>query len=140
MKRHPKTPPTHSGSSDDASTSSTIEQNLIAILNSNKEKKTSRDLKLHKPYKVLELTVTEQQGFAAPYKLARAKLQGPGSKQKTIEIDMPKPITRLPDSALESIQKYINKSKYPTYIVNAITERPRSDGKGTYDVVDYVFK
>lgn len=53
---------------------------------------------------------------------------------------MPKPLTKLRPEQINKIKEAIEKGLFPYYIVNKIETKGRVDGKGTYNVVDYVFQ
>ena len=100
--------------------------------------KTSRDLKLKKPYKLIKITVTDEIGFNGnKYKRAVATLQNPKKPTKDILIVMPRPVAQYKKKTLKEMKNRIKKGKNPIYIVNKITSKQRPDGKGHYDLVDF---
>lgn len=100
--------------------------------------KTSRDLKLKKPYKLLKLKISQEIGFAGnKYKKAVGVLQHPKKNKKRIIISMPRPVAYYNKRTLKEIKSRIEKGKNPIYIVNKITSKQRPDKKGHYDLIDF---
>lgn len=100
-------------------------------------RKTSRDLKLKRPYKLLKLKITNEVGFnGSKYKKAVGKLEDPKTKKVTSVI-LPRPIANYNSKTLKEMNKRILKKKFPVYTVRKISSKKRPDQKGHYDLVDF---
>ena len=95
---------------------------------------------MKKPYQVLQFDIIEENGFNGAYKKVIATLKDSSRPGGKIRISLPPALKRLPDIAVSEIQKNIANGKYPIYTVLKINAKPRGDGKGTYDDVDFTFR
>ena len=91
---------------------------------------TCGDLKKKRPYKLLDLKITKENGFNGEYKLAVGKLQDKTKPKKELLVKLPKPVANY---SKDQVKRILN----PSFIVKNIKSQHRSDGKGTYDIEDF---
>ena len=94
-------------------------------------------MKLKKPYKLLDISITEETGFMGTYKKALGTFEDKSSPSKVITVLMPKQVTQMKDETINQMKSYIKKGKNPYFVVKDVTTHQRADGKGTYDVTSF---
>ncbi|XP_052128490.1 uncharacterized protein LOC113216388 [Frankliniella occidentalis] len=99
---------------------------------------SSRDLKIGKEYKLLDIELRDENGFNGAYKRAVGKFEDKKRKPTgMITVNLPKPVTLLGDKIITAMKERIQSGKNPHYVVHKVTTRERADGKGAYDMVDF---
>lgn len=100
---------------------------------------TSRHLKINKPYRLLNLAVTEEMGFNGPYKKATGVLKDSSRPTGTITVSLPKPVSNFSPDMVEELNENARSGRHARFVVRSIKTKSRIDGKGTYDLVDFAF-
>ncbi|XP_052121357.1 protein starmaker-like [Frankliniella occidentalis] len=99
----------------------------------NAVKLTCRDLKIKKPYTLLEIKWSKQSGRTGPYKICTAKLQ---YKKKILTVKLPTPIANYEKKQKEILQQKLKKKQNPIFTVLKITQKKSPNFKGKYDFVE----
>jgi len=93
------------------------------------------------PYRLLSLTISNETGFNGPYKKATGVFEDTSRPGGTITVVIvPKPIAAHSPNLVANINENVKRGRHARFIVKAINTRPRLDGKGSNDVVDFIFE
>ncbi|XP_052124118.1 uncharacterized protein LOC113212430 [Frankliniella occidentalis] len=134
-----------STSESDSSTNSTSTDDNKEDNNKNKKNKddfeelnsytklTCRDLKLKRPYKLMDIKWSKEAGRNGPYKICTAKLE---YKSKLFTVKIPTPIAKYEKKQRELLKSKIKKKKNPIFTVNKITQKKSPNFKGKYDFIE----
>jgi hypothetical protein len=94
-------------------------------------------MKINKPYKLLEINVTEENGFNGSYKKATGVFYDKSKPSKKMTVTLPTPIAKMPEPTLQTMKDTLAEGKSIYLVIKGVTTRHRADGKGSYEVTDY---